>query len=442
MAAAEALVVMKRLREFPEDSWTIDRALDDGAYDAARKVVTEMTPDDLIEFVKAAGLRGKGGAGFPTGVKWSFVPKDVFPKYIVVNHDEGEPGTFKDRELAEKDPHQLIEGIIIAAWANQANKAFIYCRGEFALGSRRMDQAIAEAYDKGFLGQGIFGSDFDLDIVVHRGAGAYICGEESALARFPRGLPRSAAASASVPGGEGSVRPADRHQQHRDPVVAAVAIVERGRLVQEVGDREVAGDEDASVSGHVNKPGNYEVPLGTSLADVLELAGGMIDGRPVKAIIPGGASAPLLTDTSIPMDFEALKEAGSMLGSGAVVFMDDTTVHGAQRARHHPVLRARVVRQVHALSRRNVVGGQGARAHRARRGPPGGHGPPAGHLRRDGRSLLLPAGRCGVVGRSLERQAVPRGVRAARHRRALPLRGRGVDAGRRAHRARCRQTPV
>ena len=131
--------------------------------------------------MKNSGLRGKGGAGFPTGMKWSFVPKDVFPKYVVINHDEGEPGTFKDREIAERDPHQMIEGIAIAAYAVGANKAFIYCRGEFALGSRRMDRAIKEAYEKGFLGKGIFGSKFDLDIILHRGAGAYICGEESAL---------------------------------------------------------------------------------------------------------------------------------------------------------------------------------------------------------------------------------------------------------------------
>ncbi|HEX2196235.1 MAG TPA: NADH-quinone oxidoreductase subunit F, partial [Actinomycetota bacterium] len=169
------------MREFPADSWTIDRVLDDGGYESARKAITTMLPDETIEVVKASGLRGRGGAGFPTGVKWSFVPKDVFPKYVVVNHDEGEPGTFKDRELAELDPHQLLEGIIIAAWATQAEKAFIYCRGEFALGARRMDRALNEAYERGFLGKGIFGTKFDLDIVLHRGAGAYICGEESAL---------------------------------------------------------------------------------------------------------------------------------------------------------------------------------------------------------------------------------------------------------------------
>jgi NADH-quinone oxidoreductase subunit F len=157
-AGGETRIVTRRMREFPTDSWTIDRVLDDGGYESAKRAITTMLPDELIELVKASGLRGRGGAGFPTGVKWSFVPKDVFPKYVVVNHDEGEPGTFKDRELAELDPHQLIEGIIIAAWANQAEKAFIYCRGEFALGARRMDRALNEAYDRGYLGKGILGS--------------------------------------------------------------------------------------------------------------------------------------------------------------------------------------------------------------------------------------------------------------------------------------------
>ena len=325
MAATEALAVMRRLREFPTDSWKMDRVLEDDGYSAAKKAVTEMAPDDLIELVKGAGLRGKGGAGFPTGVKWSFVPKDVFPKYIVVNHDEGEPGTFKDRELAEKDPHQLIEGIIIASWANQANNAFIYCRGEFALGARRMDSAIAEAYEKGFLGEGIFGTDFNLDIVVHRGAGAYICGEESALLdslEGYRGQPRLRPPFPAVKGLYG--RPTVIN--NTETLSSLPSLISNGAgWFKQWGTEKSPGTKMLSVSGHVNRPGNYEVAFGTSLADVLELAGGMIDGRPVKAVIPGGASAPLLTDTSIAMDFESLKEAGSMLGSGAVVFMNDTT---------------------------------------------------------------------------------------------------------------------
>ena len=321
----ETRVVTRRLREFPDDSWTIDRAMDDGAYEAARRVVTKMAPDTLIELVKDSGLRGKGGAGFPTGVKWSFVPKDVFPKYVVVNHDEGEPGTFKDRELAEADPHQLIEGITIAAWANQAEKAFIYCRGEFALGSRRLDQAISDAYAKGFLGKGIFGSNFDFDIVLHRGAGAYICGEESALLDSLegfRGQPRLRPPFPAVKGLYG--RPTVIN--NTETLSSLPSIVTNGADWHKgIGTEKSPGTKVFSVSGHVTRPGNYEVPYGTTLTQLLELAGGMKDGATLKAIIPGGASAPLLTDTDVALDFEALKEAGTMLGSGAVVFMDEST---------------------------------------------------------------------------------------------------------------------
>ncbi|MEA2459944.1 MAG: NADH-quinone oxidoreductase subunit [Actinomycetota bacterium] len=320
----EVYIVLRRGREFPEDSWTLERALDDGAYEAARSAVG-MAADDLIELVKESGLRGRGGAGFPTGMKWSFVPKDVFPKYIVVNHDEGEPGTFKDREIAERDPHGIIEGIIIAAWANQANKAFIYCRGEFALGARRMDRAIGEAYERGYLGKGIFGSDFDLDIVLHRGAGAYICGEESALLDSLegfRGQPRLRPPFPAVKGLYGQPTVIN----NTETLATLPAIVKNGAAwFKQWGTEKSPGTKVMSVSGHVNKPANYEVPLGMSLADILELAGGMAGGKRVKAIIPGGASAPLLTTTDVAMDFDSLKEAGTMLGSGAIVFMDEDT---------------------------------------------------------------------------------------------------------------------
>lgn len=323
--AEEVRIVMRRMHEHPEDSFTTERALADGAYEMARKAVTSIESDGLIDLVKASGLRGRGGAGFPTGVKWSFVPKDVSPKYLVVNHDEGEPGTFKDRELAERDPHQLIEGMIIAAWAVQAEMGFIYCRGEFALGSRRLDQAISAAYERGFLGHNIFGSDFDFDIVLHRGAGAYICGEESALLDSLegfRGQPRLRPPFPAVKGLYGQPTVVN----NTETLGTLPAIVANGAdWFKQWGTEQSPGTKVLSVSGHVNSPGNYEVALATSLADVLELAGGMRDGRPVKAIIPGGASAPLLTSTDIAMDFETLKEAGSMLGSGAVVFMDDTT---------------------------------------------------------------------------------------------------------------------
>ncbi len=321
----EVRMVTRRMRAFPNDSWTLERALEDGAYEAARRAVTSMTPDETIELVKASSLRGRGGAGFPTGTKWSFVPKDVFPKYVVINHDEGEPGTFKDRELAELDPHQLIEGITIAAWAVQAERAFIYCRGEFALGSRRMDAALRAAYERGFLGQGIFGSDHDFDIVLHRGAGAYICGEESALLDSLegfRGQPRLRPPFPAVKGLYGQPTVIN----NTETLAALPHIVREGAdWFKQWGTEKSPGTKVLSVSGHVNKPGNYEVPLGTSLADVLELAGGMTNGKPPKAIIPGGASAPLLTTTDIALDFETLKDAGTMLGSGAIVFMDETT---------------------------------------------------------------------------------------------------------------------
>lgn len=320
----ETLLVTRRLRRFPKDSWTLARALADGAFDAARQALT-MDPDELIGLVKASGLRGRGGAGFPTGVKWSFVPKDVFPKYIVVNHDEGEPGTFKDRELAEGDPFQLIEGIMIAAWAVQASKAFIYCRGEFALGSRRMDAAIVECYRRGLLGNGVLGSKFNLDIVLHRGAGAYICGEESALLDSLegfRGQPRLRPPFPAVKGLYGQPTVVN----NTETLATLPHIVREGvDRFKRWGTEKSPGTKMFSVSGHVNKPANYEVALGTPLRDILDLAGGMRDGRPVKAVIPGGASAPLLTTTDIAMDFEALKDAGTMLGSGAIVFMNDTT---------------------------------------------------------------------------------------------------------------------
>ncbi|MBW3594772.1 MAG: NADH-quinone oxidoreductase subunit NuoF [Actinobacteria bacterium] len=321
----ETRLITRRLREFPDDSWTIERALDDGAYETLRKVVTEMSPDEVIEVTKDSGLRGRGGAGFPTGMKWSFVPKDVFPKYLVVNHDEGEPCTFKDRELAESDPHAVLEGIAIAAFANQASKAFIYCRGEFALGSRRLDRAISEAYDKGFLGSGIFGSKFDLDIILHRGAGAYICGEESALLdslEGYRGQPRLRPPYPAVKGLYGQPTVVN----NTETLATLPWIFANGAgAYKKYGTEKSPGTKMFSVSGHIERPANYEVPLGTKLQDILDLAGGMRGGKKLKAVIPGGASSPLLTDTDIAMDFDTLKEAGTMLGSGAITFLDEDT---------------------------------------------------------------------------------------------------------------------
>jgi NADH-quinone oxidoreductase subunit F len=325
MATSEVRLVTGRLRENPTDSWTLNAAVDAGAYEGAREAVTFLTPDETIELIKNSGLRGRGGAGFPTGMKWSFVPKDVFPKYVVINHDEGEPCTFKDRELAESDPHAIIDGITIASWANQANKAFIYCRGEFALGSRRLDAAIKDAYERGFLGKGIHGSRFDLDIVLHRGAGAYICGEESALLdslEGYRGQPRLRPPFPAVKGLYGQPTVVN----NTETLATLPWIVMNGvEAYKKYGTEKSPGTKIFSVSGHVARPANYEVPLGTNLQDILELAGGIREGRTLKAVIPGGASSPLLTDTDIAMDFDTLKEAGTMLGSGAITFLDDST---------------------------------------------------------------------------------------------------------------------
>ena len=321
---SQTLVVRKRLTEV-DSPWKLDAYEGSGGYEAVRKVVTSMAPEDTLELVKTSGLRGRGGAGFPTGMKWSFVPKDVFPKYLVINHDEGEPGTFKDREIFEEDPHQLLEGMIIAAFAVGATKAFIYCRGEFALGSRRMDQAIRSAYDEGYLGNGVFGSNFDFDVVLHRGAGAYICGEESALLdslEGHRGQPRLKPPFPAVKGLYGQPTVVNNTETLSTlPHIFANGV----DWFRQWGTEKSPGVKIFSVSGHVNKPSNYEVPLGTKLGDILELAGGMLDGGDFKAVIPGGISAPLLTELDVAMDFETLQGAGTMLGSGAIVFMDHTT---------------------------------------------------------------------------------------------------------------------
>ena len=324
-APEEVRIVTRRMREFPDDSWTIERALDDGAYDAARRAVTELSPEAVSDMVKESGVRGRGGAGFPTGMKWSFVPLDVFPKYLIVNHDEAEPGTFKDRELAERDPHQLIEGMIIAAWATQANKAFIYCRGEFAMGSRRLDRAIREAHERQLLGRRIFATDFDLDIVLHRGAGAYICGEESALLdslEGYRGQPRLRPPYPAVKGLYGKPTVVN----NTETLSTLPAIVANGaQWYRQWGTEKSPGTKIMSVSGHVARPANYEIPLGMSVGDLIELAGGVSDGHSLKAVVPGGLSAALVTDTDLPLEFESLKEVGSMLGSGGFVVMDETT---------------------------------------------------------------------------------------------------------------------
>jgi len=301
--------------------------LERGGYTALRQAV-QMPPDELIALVKASGLRGRGGAGFPAGVKWGFMPQEPVTKYVCVNTDEGEPGTFKDRLLVEHDPHSIIEGVIIAAYAVGANRAFVYIRGEFFLGVKRWIKAIDDAYAHGFLGQNILGSGFDLDLSVHRGAGAYICGEETALINSLEGRRGEPRMKPPYPAQIGLWN--EPTLVHNVETLANVPhIVNRGaEWFRSIGTEKSAGPKLFCVSGHVRRPGNYELPLGTPLRTIIEeCAEGMRGDRPLKAVIPGGVSTPMLIPEQLdtPMDFESLVEAGSMLGTGAIVVIEEGT---------------------------------------------------------------------------------------------------------------------
>ena len=300
----------------------------DGGYKALEKALS-MAPDEIIGVVKAAGLRGRGGAGFPAGVKWSFVPKEsAKPKYLCVNADEGEPGTFKDRYLMELDPHQLIEGSAIACKAFGAHTGYIYVRGEFKDSMARLEQAIDEAREAGLLGKNILGSGFDLDLWVHPGAGAYVCGEETALIESNegrRGMPRLKPPFPAVEGLFGGPTVVN----NVETLSYVPHILNRGpEWFASLGPERNGGTKLYGVSGHVNKPGLYEAPMGTPLRTLLyDVCGGIRGGRELKAVIPGGSSTPVLLpdEIDVPMDFDSLAKIGSMLGSGAVIVMDETT---------------------------------------------------------------------------------------------------------------------
>ena len=294
------------------------------------EIVKNLKPEQVIEQVKASGLRGRGGAGFPTGMKWSFVPKDSpKPKYLVCNADESEPGTFKDRLLIERDPHAIVEGTLIAAYAIQSHTAFIYIRGELAYGAKVLEQAVDEAIQAGYIGKNIMGSGYDLDLIVHRGAGAYICGEETALL-------------SSLEGGRGwpKVKPPfpATHGLFGCPTVvnnvetlaALPWIIEHGAAAYAaMGTDKSKGTKLFSVSGHINKPGVYELEMGYPFMKFLEEdCGGVPNGRKLKGVIPGGGSMPVLRPDELEkvnLDYESVQAAGSLLGSGGVIVMDDTT---------------------------------------------------------------------------------------------------------------------
>jgi NADH-quinone oxidoreductase subunit F len=321
--------ILTAYQEIPGYTGSLEAYTAHGGYRALPKVLGAMAPSEVIEAVKRSGLRGRGGAGFPCGMKWGFIPKDsAKPVYLVVNGDESEPGTFKDRMLIEEEPHQILEGVILASYAIGCHRAFLYCRGEFAAGAQALRRALDEAYARGFLGRNILGSGFDLEVVLHRGAGAYICGEETGLLESlegKRGQPRPKPPFPALSG------------LYRCPTVVNNVetlsniphILWRGaEWYAGIGPAKSSGPRLFSVSGHVERPGNYELPMSVTLRELIhEHAGGLRAGRRLKAVIPGGSSSPVLTpeQLNVQMDFDSLAAAGSMGGSGAVIVMDDTT---------------------------------------------------------------------------------------------------------------------
>lgn len=311
------------------DSHRIDNYIQSGGYKGLEAAV-KLKPDSIIQMIKDSGLRGRGGAGFSTGLKWSFIPKDpTIPKFLCCNADEGEPGTFKDRGIIDHDPHLLIEGMIITSYAIGASNAYIYIRGEFVFGTKRLQAAIDEAYAKGYLGKNIMGSGFNLDMYIHRGFGAYICGEETALLESIEGYRAQPRKKPPFPALAGLyAKPTVINNV--ETLSCIPAIIEKGpEWFSKIGAPKSPGPKIYCVSGHVKKPGLYELPMGTTVRDLIfNHCGGMLhEGRALKAVIPGGVSAPLLTprDLDTPLDFDSLAAKGSMLGSGAVIVMDQTT---------------------------------------------------------------------------------------------------------------------
>jgi len=314
--------VVQRLRE-------IQVYEQDGGYRAARRALTELQPQQIVDEVKASSLRGRGGAGFPAGVKWGFLPKDSpLPRYLCVNADESEPGTFKDRQIIENNPHLLIEGTLISAYAIRCHTAYIYIRGEFAHGAKVLEQAIEEAHARGHLGRNIYGTGYDLDVYVHRGAGAYICGEETGLIESLEGKRAYPRVKPPFPATYG-VFGAPTIVNNVETLSCVPVIINRGAAwFASVGPEKCPGPKLYCVSGHVVRPGVFELPMGTSLREIIfEHAGGIARGKRLKAVIPGGTSVPVLTadEIDVAMDFDSVAKAGSMLGSCGIIVMDEDT---------------------------------------------------------------------------------------------------------------------
>ena len=310
-------------------SWTLESYRKAGGYQALAKVLNEMAPEDVSDLVKESGLSGRGGAFFPTGLKWQFVRGDPkTPRYVVINGDESEPGTFKDRALIEWNTHVLLEGILISAYAINAHTAYIYIRGEFALGAKRLHEAIEAAYARGLLGKDICGSGFDLDVYVHRGAGAYICGEETGLIQSlegKRAYPRIKPPFPAVYGLFGC----PTIVQNVETLACVPSIIGHGpEWFKAIGPETGPGPKIYCVSGHVEKPGLYELPLGMPLREVIyDYAGGILGGKKLKAVMPGGSSFPILTpdEIDVNMDFDSMRAIGAFLGTAGIIVMDEDT---------------------------------------------------------------------------------------------------------------------
>jgi NADH-quinone oxidoreductase subunit F len=300
-----------------------------GGYAQLRRALTALTPEQVLEEMLASGVRGRGGAGFAMGKKMSFIPKGAMDKYLVCNADESEPGTFKDRELMQKNPHLLIEGIIIGAYAIGANRSFIYIRGEYEHQADVLDAALAEAYAAGYLGDGILGSDHSLELVVHRGAGAYICGEETALLDSLEGKRGNPRLKPPFPAVQGLYKGPTLINNVETLMNVPIVLRMGGAEYAKIGTETSTGTKVISISGAVQRPGNYEIELGTPTREILYgLAGGPLPGRTWKAWFPGGSSSPVLpldeASLDLPYDFDAIAKAGSMLGSGAIIVVDDS----------------------------------------------------------------------------------------------------------------------
>ena len=316
--------------QFGDEAYTLESYQKIGGYEALKKIFSEkMSPADVIDEIKASGLRGRGGAGFPTGLKWSFMPKGDGQKYIVCNSDESEPGTCKDRDILRFNPHALVEGMAIAGYAIGATVGYNYMRGEFLDEPyKRFEAAVKEAYAQGFLGKNILDSGVDFDLYPSLGAGAYICGEETALLESLEGKKGQPRFKPPFPAGFGLYGKPTTINNTESLSSIPTIMRKGGEWFADLGCEGSGGEKLFSVSGHVNKPGNFEIPLGTPFSELLEMAGGVLNGRKLKAVIAGGSSVPVLPGDemmALTMDYDTIQKAGTFLGSGAVIVMDETT---------------------------------------------------------------------------------------------------------------------